>query len=945
MKASHLIALSMVVSGLAQADIPRIFPTPQINKLQDKYTTIKSLKKIYSDKKGNPQIWKKLPKKEGAYALDISGDTLSIYAGDDVGFFYARQTIIQLLSESGGEKYLYAQKDPFQQYRGDALFDLVEGKSLPTGVIIDWPDLPYRGSVEGYYGAPWSHAARKSQFEFYGRNKLNTYIWAPKDDPYHHGWKSYEPYPAEVAEEIRELCAVAKENHVKFVWAVHPANTVNWSKDGGKYDLDRLVKKLELMYELGVRDFGVFIDDSNGEINKAERQVALCNYIQENFIAKKDDVGPIIMCPTGYNRAWANQNYLKTLGEGLDKSNHIMWTGNTVCHDITLEGQEWVKGTLGRPTFIWWNWPVHDYCTAHLPMGRTYGLAQDPKMIELMTGFVSNPMALPEASKTALFGVSDYTWNIMDFDSMTNWKEGMKRIYPQSHAAMQTFANHSSDLGNNVHGYRREESVEIAPMVKVLRDSIKAGHVDSEALKVVSEEFAALKDAAIILSDAPDTKLVVPEIQPWLDLAVELGEMGEAASFALTSPTIDNFGKIQDMWDKYNEGAPNRTQHSPRVVGWTELRPLIQQMVDSIQANVYQQLSQREQPLTMNPIFTASTGNPKANSEKLFDNTDASFWESAAQQRKGHWYALDFGTSIPINSIHLNMGGSRPEDFIASGQFEYSNDGKKWIALGEITRGSNIHMDLKKAGKTIEVRHIRYTSLEDKENWLAITTFDVNRSATPHLVTDVAGWENLNVARQQNKFFGAARNFEVKSMKPGESVSMVLPTPVAATWMEINFENPALASWADVTLTLEDGTTMKPQARMEGLNLVARPEQLPKKRVAKMTLTNKSKSAQDVKMNMFKLDCPPLDPRDSVDAMQDNDLLTYFDASRGVRETITAPMNAKTALIVGTNIKVKGAKTVHERIQSIPIQKAGQLLIESPAQKDARIFEVIFLEK
>ncbi len=944
MKTSHLIALSMAASCLVQADIARVFPTPQINKLQDKYTTIKSLKKIHSDKRGNPQIWKQLPKKEGAYAIDISGDTLSIYARDEVGFFYARQTIIQLLSEKEGEKYLYAQKDPFQQYRGDALLDLVEGKALPSGVIIDWPDMPYRGSVEGYYGAPWSHEARKSQFEFYGRNKLNTYIWAPKDDPYHHGWKSYEPYPAEVAEEIRELCAVAKENHVKFVWAVHPANTVNWNKDGGKYDLDRLVKKLELMYELGVRHFGVFIDDSNGEINKAERQVALCNYIQENFIDKKKDVGPIIMCPTGYNKAWSNQDYLKKLGDGLDESNHIMWTGNTVCHDITLEGQEWVKNMLGRPTFIWWNWPVHDYCTAHLPMGRTYGLAQDPKMIDLMTGFVSNPMALPEASKTALFGVGDYTWNIMDFDSMVNWQEGMKRLYPTSHAAMQTFANHSSDLGNNFHGYRREESVELAPVVATLRESIKQGTPDAEALKRVNEEFSAIKKAAVELSTAPDTELVVPEIKPWLDLAIELGDMGEAASFALVHPSLDNLGKVQDMWDKYNEGAPNRTQHSPRVVGWTVLRPLIEQMVDDTQAKVYQQLSNRDQSILLNPVFMANTGNPKANTEKLFDNTDASFWESAAQQRVGHWYALDFGTAIPINSIHLNMGGSRANDYIAKGQFEYSNDGKNWKPLGKPTQGANIHIDLKKAGKKIEARYIRYNVLENKDNWLAITTFDVNRAAVPHVDTDVKGWENLNVARQQNKFFGITKNFEVKSMKPGDSISMVLPTPVAATWMEINFENPSLGSWADVTLTLEDGSLVMPQVSIEGNNLISRPAQLPKKRVAKMTLRNKGDKPQDVKMNMFKLDCPPLDPRDSIEAAQDGDLLSYFNAERGVNEIITAPANAKKALIVGKNISVKGAKKLGDRLQSLPIKKQGQLLIKSPAQKDARIYEVIFVD-
>ncbi len=944
MKTTHLLALSLGLISLTQADVPRIFPTPQEENLRDQYTGITAIELYTKPTQGNPEIWKKLPDKEGAYALSINPQKLDIYAHDPTGAFYARQTVIQLLSEKGGETYLQAQKDPFE---GKKLKDIIGSGMLPLGTIIDWPDMPYRGSVEGYYGAPWSHEARKSQFEFYGRNKLNTYIWAPKDDPYHHGIKSYEPYPAEVAKQIKELCDVAKKNHVKFVWAVHPANTVNWNKDGGKYDLNRLVVKLEQMYDLGVRHFGVFIDDSNGEINKAERQVALCNYIQKNFIDKKTDVGPIIMCPTGYNKSWANQKYLKDLGAGLTKDQHVMWTGNTVCHDITLEGQKWVKETLGRPTFIWWNWPVHDYCTAHLPMGRTYGLEQHEDMKQLMTGFVSNPMALPEASKTALFGVGDYSWNIMGFDSMGNWTEGMKRLYPESHAAMQSFANHSSDLGNNFHGYRREESVAINPVVEKLRASIKAGQLDKEALATIKAEFIKLREAAKTIEAAGDTKLVVPEIKPWLALAVELGDMGEAAHDAITSPNMDTLAPVQDLWDKWNEGAPNRTQHAPRVVGWRVLRPLIMEMIREAEQVVYKQLSGGRPIQVPSPTFIASKGNPKADTEKLFDNTDASFWECGAAQQAGDWYGLDFGSPKEIKTIHLNTGGSRPQDFFANGQFEYSADGQTWQALGDPIGGAQIYVDLTQKGKEpLKTRYLRYRLTQGKDNWLAICTFDVNRASAPHVKTDVAGWEGLSVARQQNKFFGIAKNFEVKSMQPGQSVSMVLPTPVSATWMEINLENGNLPQWADVTLTLEDGSSMKPRFSMSGTVMVAQGQQLPKKRVSKMTLTNKSQSPQEVKMSMFKLDCPPLDPRDSMESASDRDLMSYFDASRGVNTSVEVPANAKHALIVCKNMQIKGATQVKPNVQKLDITPGAKTLqLQSPAQEGARIFEIIFTDK
>ena len=44
-----------------------------------------------------------------------------------------------------------------------------------------------------------------------GQHSMNTYIYAPKDDPYHRKlWR--EPYPAEQMERLRALAAAAREN-------------------------------------------------------------------------------------------------------------------------------------------------------------------------------------------------------------------------------------------------------------------------------------------------------------------------------------------------------------------------------------------------------------------------------------------------------------------------------------------------------------------------------------------------------------------------------------------------------------------------------------------------------------------------------------------------------------------------------------------------------------
>ena len=55
--------------------------------------------------------------------------------------------------------------------------------------------------------------------------------------------------------------------------------------------------------------------------------------------------------------------------------------------------------TYSAPSYVWWNFPVSDYCRDHLLMGPSYGL--DPNVAHAMSGFVANPMERAEASKVA----------------------------------------------------------------------------------------------------------------------------------------------------------------------------------------------------------------------------------------------------------------------------------------------------------------------------------------------------------------------------------------------------------------------------------------------------------------------------------------------------------------------------------------------------------------
>lgn len=450
--------------------------------------------KIILGKKGDKAIKKyakKIPSHKEGYYIEVNDNSIVIAGADARGAFYGVQTLAQMVRQ------------------GD----------LSICTIQDYPDIAFRGVVEGFYGTPWSHEARMRQIEFYGKNKMNTYIYGPKDDPYHSSPNWRKPYPEKEAAQIHELIEQATRHEVNFVWAIHPGKDIKWTDA----DRDALIQKFEAMYQLGVRSFAVFFDDISGDGTDPVRQAELLNYIDNHFIQKKHDVSPLVMCPTEYNKSWSNVKggYLTTLGEKLNPSIHVMWTGDRVIACIDKPTLDWINPLIKRKAYIWWNFPVNDYVRDHLLLGPVYGNAKGIQ--DDMSGFVSNPMEHAESSKIALYSVADYTWNLDTYDSIPSWKHAIQNLLPQKSAYLETFATHCSDLGPNGHGFRRDESVPLQPMLKALAQDMH----HTEAIDSVLRECMRLETACDILLADNENPALIHEMRPWLKQGKLLGEYGQ----------------------------------------------------------------------------------------------------------------------------------------------------------------------------------------------------------------------------------------------------------------------------------------------------------------------------------------------------------------------------------------------------------------------------------
>ncbi|MCP2164768.1 beta-N-acetylhexosaminidase family protein [Goodfellowiella coeruleoviolacea] len=350
------------------------------------------------------------------YALasrQSAGRGLAVLAGVDAdGVYYAAQTLRQLV--------------------GDHRIAAVS--------IVDYPLMALRGTIEGFYGAPWSHAARLDQLATYGRLKMNTYVYTPKDDTYlRDRWR--DAYPADQLDQLAELVRTARDNHVRFTFALAPGLSICYTDPD---DLKALTDKLESVYAIGVRSFYISLDDIsyttwNCESDRqrygaasagaaGQAQTDLLNTVQHDFLDTHADTRPLQMVPTEYSDL-KDSPYKTALRTGLDPRIVVQWTGTDVVPpSITVEQASQAHAVWGRKVFVWDNYPVNDY-------GQTTGrllLApydkREPGLHDELTGLVINPMNQASASKVAEFGAASFAWNDQDYDAQRTWRAAAEHL-------------------------------------------------------------------------------------------------------------------------------------------------------------------------------------------------------------------------------------------------------------------------------------------------------------------------------------------------------------------------------------------------------------------------------------------------------------------------------------------------------------------------------------
>lgn len=815
-----------------------------------------------------------VPERSGAYRLRVTGDQLVIAGHDGRGTYYGVRSLEQLIDADG------------------------KLATLPEIDVTDWPDVPFRGAVEGFYGTPWSHENRLSLIRFFGKHKLDTYIYGPKDDPFHSSPNWRKPYPPAEAAKIRELASISRAHKVDFVWAIHPGKDIQWTEA----DFRAVIEKFESMYGLGVRSFAVFFDDISGAGTKADQQAKLLNFLHEQFVVKKRDVTPLIVCPTEYNKDWSNPTpgtYLDILGETLHPSIHVMWTGNSVVADLDQTSMEWINRRIKRKAYIWWNFPASDYVRNHLLLGRVYGNA--PDAIDLLGGFVSNPMERAEASKIALFGVAGYAWNAKSYDSKSAWRAAIREVMPRAAEAFEVFCSHNSDLGPNGHGYRREESVEFASAANSFLAAFRACRVNQAPdPQTVRPEFERIRQAPAAIRTGSTNAGLIAEINPWLDAFEQLGRAGVAAldaHTALLSKTpaeawpflAEAYAALARMAEI--DKTQNCNPYQPGIVtGSLVVTPFVRELVDTTSARFLSQLSGRSQ---FRPGGITSTSE-RESFPLMLDGKDDTFYYCKSLQKTGDWFGVDLGGLNKVTRIRLLQGRNDDDhDRVHQGVLEGAATDDQWEEIA-IVRDSrvDVKLDPPKNCRFIRLRVTQAGSPNKPDVWTAIRSFEVNPVEVAALRTDVVAFEKQPV-RSSGQEVSISPMLEVRPFPPDKYLGLFFPEVVDAARLEVDLKTAG----PDKIFSLEatpDGRSWKPLATRTDATLMTVPAV---GKIIAVRVRSTQRSTPSVTLSKFALTLNPSSATDSLAALTDGHLDTSAEVKPDGLSVIRPPAGKPPTLV------------------------------------------------
>lgn len=426
--------------------------------------------------------------------------------------------------------------------------DRVENGKLKEGRFVSSPLFKVRGYIEGFYGTPWSHEKRKSVMLLMAQNRMNTVYYAPKDDDYHREmWRDL--YPEADLAKLKELVDLAKECYMDFHWCIAPGLSMKYSDPK---EFNTLLDKTKQLYSIGVRHFGLLLDDIEENLAFEEDKAMYGETVNahidlvEKYHNALLDIDPCIkltICPTLYNGK-GDEYYISKLGQNISPLISLFWTGKDICSRelASMDAIKFVECTRHKPLY-WDNYPVNDMAMFN-EMHISPIINRDADLWKYSEGIISNAMEYAECSKIPLITFADYLWDSEGYDPDASWENAIRQVVGKEDAEkFIIFADHlyTSCLKDEPSKRMKKHFAEVLRLLKT-GEREKAIALAEEYIKKMQETCDYLR------KDLP----ICNELGRWSEKFFVACEIFENLIATLKNKTDENVKSLYATIDKYD---------------------------------------------------------------------------------------------------------------------------------------------------------------------------------------------------------------------------------------------------------------------------------------------------------------------------------------------------------------------------------------------------------
>lgn len=219
---------------------------------------------------------------------------------------------------------------------------------------------------------------------------------------------------------------------------------------------------------------------------------------------------------------------------------------------------------------------------------------------------------------------------------------------------------------------------------------------------------------------------------------------------------------------------------------------------------------------------------------KLIDDSDDTFVWYNQNSKIGDYVGLDLGEVKPLGLVRFVMGASG-NDYWAGYDLEYSTDGENYTVYGSYSQ--NVEKKTVEADLTgISARYVRIRNTKDKNVWLKMSDFRVNKPKDTFVDTNNESLKNIATIIDAKK---------ASIVAPTDSITLNSDEYIGVTLLGIK-------SLADIDLQLENGENLTLQVSKNNVDWVdVNPENTDLPNARYVRLINKTDMPITFKLNKF----------------------------------------------------------------------------------------------